>query len=216
MTIAIVDLVTAFRIDNQDYEIPEDTKTLIVTAIKKQMGLGKDAYPCGLLCVQWKHAQQEYFCQVGSRKCEHKWAATLATKLIELTNDMWKHRNNILHNKDNIIREQEHQTLNDHINYIYSDLPKSLWFFSHAEQLFFKKSDKQNLKKCRLYKKRQWIRKANTFLCIYRRQQELNPQTQTLYQALGVTPTRLHRQQKRAQCLCMTNFVWQNYLTLCN
>ena len=147
MTTSIMDFVTAFRNNDQEYEIPEGTKPLIAMAIKKQMGLGKDTYTCGLLCVKWKHVQKEYLCQVGSRKCEQKWAATLSTKLIELTNDMWKHRNNILHSNDNIIREQEHQTLNNHIDYIYSDLPRSLRFFSHAEQLFFRKSDKQNLKK---------------------------------------------------------------------
>ena len=69
--------------------------------------------------------------------------------------------------------------------------------FLLPREQFFRKSDKQNLKKCKLHKKRQWMRKANTILRIYRRRRELNPQTQTLYRALGVTPTSLHRLHNR-------------------
>ena len=144
---AIIALLTSIRNNDQDYETPEDTNPLIAIAIQKQLSLGDASTPSGLLCVQWKPAQEDYHRRVGSRKSAQKWVATLATKLIELTYNMWKHRNDILHNNDNVIRDQEHQTLNDHIEYIYTDLPRSLRFFSHAEQRFFRKSDKQNLKK---------------------------------------------------------------------
>ena len=132
----------------------------------------------GLLCVQWKQAQKEYHCKVGSRKSKQKWAATLATKLIELTNDMWKWcppQQRQLYQ-----RPGTQHTKRPYWLHILRPSKKST-FFSHVEQRFFRKSDKENLKKCKLHKKRQWIRKANTILRIYRRRQELNPQTQTLY-----------------------------------
>ena len=96
-----------------------------------------------------------------------KWAVDLTLKRVDLTHDMWTHRNDILHNNDNTVRDLEHSDLNDRIDSILHDLPPTLRMFSHAEQRFFGRTDRTKLKACRLHKKWNWIKKATAITRIY-------------------------------------------------
>ena len=93
---------------------------------------------CGFFCSDWVKLQTTHLQQLGSRQCAKKWATQLAGKLIYIVFDMWDHRNEILHKKENSISEQKHEELNRMIEQIYFDLPNSTFsrssVFSHFRQ----------------------------------------------------------------------------------
>ena len=184
---AITSLVLTFR-DNSEYRKPDTFAALVSNAIDAQLELGLDCFLCGILAKQWRIAQQNHLQETGSRRCEKKWAADLTLKLIDIIHDMWTHRNDILHNNDNTVRDLEHSELDDRIESIFNDLPPTLRMFSHAEQRFFRRTDKTKLKACRLHKKRNWIKKAATITRIYNERRRRNPQARQLYRFLGIHP----------------------------
>ena len=48
----------------------------------------------------WRDLQDEHYSSIGSRRSSSKWAASLATQLLELVHAMWLFRNSILHERD--------------------------------------------------------------------------------------------------------------------
>ena len=48
----------------------------------------------------WRDLQDEHYSSIGSRQSSSKWAAGLATQLLELVHAMWLFRNSILHKRD--------------------------------------------------------------------------------------------------------------------
>ena len=67
------------------------------------MKISSEAFFSGILSTKWAEAQKGYHAKIGSWKCEFKWTATLADKVINIVSDLWKHRNDALHNRDNVV-----------------------------------------------------------------------------------------------------------------
>ena len=51
-----------------------------------------------------------------------------------------KHRNEALHKRDNVVRQKDHDKLNDKIQNCMRQLPRSLRVFTPAEQRFFRRT----------------------------------------------------------------------------
>ena len=54
----------------------------------------------GKLSMLWRDLQDEHYSSIGSWWSSSKWAASLATQLLELVHAMWLFRNSILHGRD--------------------------------------------------------------------------------------------------------------------
>ena len=61
----------------------------------------------------------------------------LSSKLIMIVYDMWIHRNDILHQNDNIVTDTDHEQINEQIQTIYERLPLNQRLLTHSEDKFF-------------------------------------------------------------------------------
>ena len=107
--------------------------------------------------------QTTHLQQIGSRRCANQWIAQLSVKLTDLLFDMWNHQNEILHNQENNIVEQQHNDLNKSINQIYRDLP-NMRLLMAAERRFFKFVTRTEVQGRNIHRKKQWIQKSNSIL----------------------------------------------------
>lgn len=98
---AICTILTDYRDGNLTLYPSPNWSPIVQTAIQEQQRLGKRSFIEGMLCTHWAQAQQEYLqLQGDTRRSATRWAATLTTKLWNLTHQMWSHRNHILHHTD--------------------------------------------------------------------------------------------------------------------
>ena len=100
---------------------------------------------------------------------------------------MWNHRNEILHNQENNIAEQQHNDLNKTINQIYRDLP-NMRLLTAAERRFFKFATRTEVQGRNIHRKKQWIRKANSILNTFETKQHKTEHgaVQILLQAMKI------------------------------
>ena len=98
-----------------------------------QTEISSEAFFSGILSTKWAEAQQKYHAKTGSGKCEVKWMVTLAEKVIDIVSDLWKHRNDALHHRDNVVCQRDHDKLNREIQDCIDQLLRSLRVFSVAE-----------------------------------------------------------------------------------
>ena len=118
-----------------------------------------------------------------------------ARKIIDIVADLWKHRNEALHNRDNIVRQKDHNRLNNQIQTCMSQLPRSLRVFSAAEQRFFKRTNIARLKQCKIQQKQQWIDTTQSIINCFRENLHSNPQARTMWRAMNlILPTQNHNQ----------------------
>ena len=95
---AICTILTDYRNGYETiYTAPHWSPT-VQSAVLEQTKLGSRSLMEGMLCKQWAQAQQEHLQEQGdTRRSATRWAATLTTKLWNLTHQMWSHRNHELH-----------------------------------------------------------------------------------------------------------------------
>ena len=122
--------------DWNEWNGPEDIKEVLV----EQELLGEEAFLSGVVSRRWAQAQHRYLDRKGSRKCEIKWTAMLMLKIIDIVVDLWKHRNEALHKRDNVVRQKDLERLNNDIKECMRQLPRSLRVFTAAEQRFFRRT----------------------------------------------------------------------------
>jgi hypothetical protein len=67
------------------------------TAVQHQDSIGWQATMEGLLALEWQGHQAEYYCQLGSQRRAHTWAASVSLALTSISHGMWNTRNRILH-----------------------------------------------------------------------------------------------------------------------
>ena len=158
----------------------------IKEALIGQENIGPEAFLSGIVTVGWAKAQRIYFDRIESRKCEIKWTATLTLKIIDIISDLWKHRNDALHQRDNVVRERDHDRLNKEIETCMKELPRSLRVFTPAEQRFFKRTKIQKLKQCKIKQKKQWIATARSIITGFKENLHKNPQARTMWTALNL------------------------------
>ena len=132
----ITDAVLAYRY-NTDIDVDDYDDTEVTGALRQQLQIGLFPFICGFLGNKWAKVQQTCFDNKKSRKCGKKWASHLSIKLIEIVQDMWTHRNDTLHSKQNAIHDRLHDEIDDLIEQTYELIPSHLRVFSPAEQQFF-------------------------------------------------------------------------------
>ena len=168
----------------------------IKDALIGQEHIGSEAFLSGIVTVGWAKAQRIYLDRIESRKCEFKWAATLTLKIIDIVSDLWKHRNDALHHRDNVVREKDHNRLNNEIQTCMKELPRSLRVFTPAEQRFFKRTKIEKLKQCKIKQKQQWITTARSIIKGFRENLHNNPQARTMWTALNLLETNQQQTQE--------------------
>ena len=67
--------------------------------------------------------------------------------MIDIVADLWKHRDEALHKRDNAVRQKDHDRLNKDIENCMRQLPRSLRVFMAAEQRFFQRTKIKQTKK---------------------------------------------------------------------
>ena len=167
--------------DLEDYE---DTE--VIKALWQQLQIGLFSFLCGILGNWWTIVQQTYLNNKESRKCRKKWASQLSIKLIEIVQDMWTHRNDILHGKKNAIQDQLHDKINALIEQTCNLIQSYLWLFSPAEQRFCNGATIEQIQQQSLQGKKQWIKKTSSIIKSFWKCKMNNPSTQMLYKAMGV------------------------------
>jgi hypothetical protein len=60
--------------------------------------IGWTNFMVGRMAPEWASAQQCYYDWLGRRKTGRRWLVAITTKLLNISWDMWDHRNKILHN----------------------------------------------------------------------------------------------------------------------
>ena len=89
-------------------------------------------------------------------------------------------RNNVLHQKDNIVTDTDHERINKQIQMLYKGLPANRRLLTHLEDKFFRAATADIVKKRILRCKKQWVKKARAIsLAISSRQNQQS--TQLLY-----------------------------------
>ena len=183
METAITDLVIAAQKDSGTVE--GNYLTDIEEAMKSQIDIGLYPFLCGILSKKWYNLQILYYEDINSRKCAQKWTAMLSTKLIKIVHNMWIHRNDVLHQKDNIITDIDHERINKQIQIIYKGLLTNRLLLTHSEDKLFRAATADIIKKRILRRKKQWVKKARTIpLAISSRQNQCS--TQLLYGAMRI------------------------------
>jgi len=150
-----------------------------------------DCFPSSIAvrpCGGWQsNREAAQYDMVQGRRCGKKWTAQLSVKLIAIVQDMWKHRNDILHGNSNTIHDRLQEEINDLIEQTYKLIPSHLRVFSPAEQRFFNGATVEQIQKRTLQRKKQWIKKTSSIIKSFRKREMQNPSVQTLYRAMGVT-----------------------------
>ena len=81
----------------------------------------------------------------------------LTVKIIDIMADLWKHRDKTLHKRDNVVRQRDHNRLNNQI---------------------------QHLTKCKIRQKQQWINTAQSIINGFKKNLHSNPQARTMFISL--------------------------------
>ena len=130
--------------------------------MERQQTIGLHAFMCGFLCLDWVSLQSIYLQQTGLKQYAKRWATQLIGKLIDIIFNIWDHRNEVLHKKDNNIKEQKHEEMNRTIEQLFSDLP-NMRLFTQAEQRF-NNTTIQQIQEQNIHRKGQWIKKAQSIM----------------------------------------------------
>ena len=121
---AVIRVIKNHRNEKQEQDWTEWNGTEdIKEALVEQGQIGAEAFLSGMVSSKWAKAQSRYHNRIGSRKREIKWTATLTAKMIDMIADLWKHRNEALHKRDNVVRQKDHDKLNDEIETCMRQLP---------------------------------------------------------------------------------------------
>ena len=87
-----------------DTYVPDDYEDPIQLCLNAQTHLGWTGFLEGFLTYDWAATQHNYFEAQGSRKTGRRWAIGLSTQVWHLVFTMWQHRNECLHEADNLDR----------------------------------------------------------------------------------------------------------------
>ena len=87
-----------------DTYVPTEYEEPIQLCLNAQSHLGWTGFLEGFLTYDWAATQHNYLEAQGSRKTGRRWAIGLSTQVWRLVFTMWQHRNNCLHEADNLDR----------------------------------------------------------------------------------------------------------------
>ena len=115
--------------------------------------IGWTHFMLGQISGEWACAQQDYLDYLGRRKEGKHWLIALTTKLLNVSWDLWDHRNSILHHKDHPWKQLEHAAADEHIDKEYNQGPLNL---DQGEQWLCRTL--QQVKERPMEAKQQWIK----------------------------------------------------------
>ena len=128
--------------------------------------LGQRATLNGLLLQSRMELQDTFRKRIRSRKSPKVWLITLSLLLQNLTHNMWKTRNEAIHNKeDSEINKKRHEELDQDITEIYRDRPH-FKLLPTCDEAFFKRGQTK-VKRYRIRKKELWVSDPRRILEAY-------------------------------------------------
>eukprot|EP00557_Chaetoceros_sp_GSL56_P006869 CAMPEP_0176497318 /NCGR_PEP_ID=MMETSP0200_2-20121128/11658_1 /TAXON_ID=947934 /ORGANISM="Chaetoceros sp., Strain GSL56" /LENGTH=203 /DNA_ID=CAMNT_0017895319 /DNA_START=284 /DNA_END=895 /DNA_ORIENTATION=+ len=134
-----------------------------------QLEVGQRAFFAGLWLHGWDKLLNSWHKEQGSRRSADKWICLLMTKIQLIPLAMWKTRNHIMHhNQYNIIRQQQHEHLNECIDNIFRTKPHAR-LMAHCDNFYFTKYTKEHIKTMRLQRKTNWVTGAILIISKYDR-----------------------------------------------
>jgi len=118
--IAINELLRAHREQREpNWHLVSDD--MIKTTMKQQWTMSKLALQWGFLHKGWVPIITEHL--KGTKRSAPKWLAILSNRIWEITEDLWKHRNDVEHGneKANQLSSAQHRILDEQIDRIYEN-----------------------------------------------------------------------------------------------
>ena len=89
---------------NFDTYVPTGYEESIQSCLNAQTHLSWTGFLEGFLTTDWAATQHQYYVTQQSRKTGRRWAIGLSTQVWRLVFSMWQHRNDCLHESDNLDR----------------------------------------------------------------------------------------------------------------
>mmetsp|Transcript_14149 Transcript_14149/g.26560 ORF Transcript_14149/g.26560 Transcript_14149/m.26560 type:complete len:310 (+) Transcript_14149:5669-6598(+) len=163
---AILQLLITFRSGTHIEQFDTDLSSLA----KEQLDYGMRPFFAGLWLKQWRLIHAEFLQQISPRKSSELWMVRLLHKIQKIPINMWKTRNHLLYhsNNDNEKLKTHHKELDDIIERIYERKPHSR-AMAHCDVAFFRKYNKDMVKKFKVQRKNNWVTSANLILTKYGR-----------------------------------------------
>jgi hypothetical protein len=161
-SIAINELLRAHREQREpNWQLVSDDT--IKTTMKQQWNMSKLALQWGFLHKGWVPIITEHL--KGTKRSAPKWLAILSNRIWEITEDLWKHRNDVEHGneKRNKLSSDKHTILDEQIDRIYTRIPASTRLLPMTTRHFFNRPIAWR-KNRKLKEKRKWIRDADVVL----------------------------------------------------
>ena len=94
----IIDNLRAWRVNRPSVEYSGSLPHLH-TALRRQNSIGWSPFIRGFVNIEWKEVQRRYLQQLNSQKSHRRWLKMLIIKLWQISWDMWRFRNSILHSQ---------------------------------------------------------------------------------------------------------------------
>jgi hypothetical protein len=91
-------------------------------AVQEQNQIGWNQFFEGWLSSQWVIAQQHYSSVTKSNKTGRRWVIAIIQKLWDTAWDLWEHRNEVLHEKENLVTRAMGLHLNRRVTRVFLDL----------------------------------------------------------------------------------------------
>ena len=96
-----------------EFETTPDTQQ----AFGNQDGIGWQAFLEGAPAKGWSDAQQRYYDALGRRNTGERWLTAIIQKSWDVAWDLWDHRNNVVHKKDDgVLRQQLQHDIRAQVN----------------------------------------------------------------------------------------------------
>ena len=98
------------------------------------------------MAIEWETLQQDFYDRTQSRRTGASWSAMLLHRLWRISRALWEHRNEILHQQENIVTQVQESSLHRKIQWQYVDLsqmslgPEDSYLCSFTIQELLKKS----------------------------------------------------------------------------
>jgi hypothetical protein len=94
----------------------------VYCAISQQSDIGWGKLLEGWMAIEWETLQQDFYDRTQSRRMGASWSAMLFQRLWRISRALWKHRNEILHQQENIVTQLQESSLHRTIQRQYVDL----------------------------------------------------------------------------------------------
>ena len=139
------------------YTTPFPNDRLIRVALAQQTDIGWNLFLKGWLSIEWETAQQSHYSSLHLLRTGQKWITHLICHCCNIAWDLWEHRNDTLHEQENIVSSQQDLCLRLNITRLYGRI--SQFQLSVCDQYLIQILLIDLLKKSRTYKEG-WLRSA--------------------------------------------------------